>query len=95
MECGVEDTKYHHGVAFCTNTACHPMRAFNRDIIAAKKIAARTFAELRGLDLGPWTKDTILDGIPSSALVEAQICYITQMRLRGPAAPLCGSTNSL
>ncbi len=64
-------------MAFCTNAACHPMRAFNRDIEAARKIAARLFAELHGLPLGPWAKGTLLDGHPSSALVEAQICYST------------------
>jgi hypothetical protein len=53
------------------------MQAFNRDVEAAIKIAARLFAELRGLDLGPWARDTILDDIPSSALVESQICYRT------------------
>ena len=76
-QCGLVDRKYHHGVAFCTNTASHPMRCLGRDLEGARKIAARTFAELQGLPLGPWARGTVLDNHTSSALVDAQVCYIT------------------
>lgn len=81
-QCGLVDTKYRHGVAFCKNTDSHPMRAFNRDIEAARKIAARTFAELHGLDLGPWAKGSVLNGNTSTALVDAQDIY-SALLLRG------------
>ena len=77
-ECGLAAQFYNHGVTYCNKSASHPMRALNRDCEASRKIAARFFAELQQLPLGPWAKGAVV-GEQSSALVDAQICYVTHI----------------